>query len=64
MRSPPTTREYSDAGAKTCEGYPGSLGYEAVDAATWQSWGIDCELLDFRHPCHPFFRVLHYSEQI
>ncbi|KAI0254137.1 glycoside hydrolase [Lactifluus subvellereus] len=32
---------YSDAGTKTCEGYPGSLGYEAVDAATWQSWGID-----------------------
>jgi alpha-galactosidase len=32
---------YSDAGTKTCEGYPGSLGYEAVDAATWQSWDID-----------------------
>jgi hypothetical protein len=45
MRSPLTTREYSDAGTKTCEGYPGSLGYEAIDAATWQSWGIDCEPL-------------------
>ncbi|KAH9998466.1 glycoside hydrolase superfamily [Russula compacta] len=32
---------YSDAGTKTCEGYPGSLGYEAIDAATWQSWDID-----------------------
>jgi len=32
---------YSDAGTKTCEGYPGSLGYEAVDATTWESWGID-----------------------
>ncbi|KAI9509426.1 glycoside hydrolase [Russula earlei] len=34
-------REYSDAGTETCAGYPGSLGYEAVDAATWQSWDID-----------------------
>jgi len=32
---------YSDAGTLTCAGYPGSLDYEAVDAATWQSWGID-----------------------
>ena len=42
--------EYSDAGTHTCEGYPGSLGYEAVDAATWQSWDIDCELLDCYYP--------------
>ncbi|CAG7851681.1 Probable alpha-galactosidase B; AltName: Full=Melibiase B; Flags: Precursor [Serendipita indica DSM 11827] len=32
---------YSDAGTKTCSGYPGSLGYEAIDAATFSSWGID-----------------------
>ncbi|KAH9994042.1 glycoside hydrolase superfamily [Russula vinacea] len=32
---------YSDAGTKTCEGYPGSLGHEAIDAATWQAWDID-----------------------
>lgn len=34
---------YSDAGTNTCAGYPGSLGYEATDAATWSSWGIDCK---------------------
>ncbi|CCA74935.1 related to alpha-galactosidase precursor [Serendipita indica DSM 11827] len=32
---------YSDAGTKTCAGYPGSLGYESIDAATFSSWGID-----------------------
>ncbi|KAI0305670.1 glycoside hydrolase superfamily [Multifurca ochricompacta] len=32
---------YSDAGTETCAGYPGSLGFESVDAAMWQSWGID-----------------------
>ncbi|TFY81345.1 hypothetical protein EWM64_g2667, partial [Hericium alpestre] len=32
---------YSDAGTNTCAGYPGSLGYESTDAATWDSWGID-----------------------
>ena len=36
-----SNREYSDAGTKTCAGYPGSLGYEATDAATWGSWNID-----------------------
>ncbi|KAI5787307.1 glycoside hydrolase superfamily [Geopyxis carbonaria] len=32
---------YSDAGSLTCGGYPGSLGHEAVDAATWAEWGVD-----------------------
>ncbi|KAI9461320.1 glycoside hydrolase superfamily [Lactarius psammicola] len=32
---------YSDAGTETCAGYPGSLGYEVIDAATWASWDID-----------------------
>ena len=32
---------YSDAGAKTCEGRPGSNGYEAIDAAQYASWGVD-----------------------
>lgn len=35
----------SDAGTETCSGFPGSLGHEAVDAATFSSWGIDCEPL-------------------
>lgn len=32
----------SDAGLKTCAGYPGSLGYEEIDAETFAAWGIDC----------------------
>ena len=32
---------YSDAGSATCAGYPGSRGYEAVDAADFASWGVD-----------------------
>jgi alpha-galactosidase len=37
---PPITSG-SDAGTKTCAGYPGSLGNEAIDAATFAQWGID-----------------------
>ena len=29
---------YSDAGFKTCQGRPGSLGYETVDASTYAKW--------------------------
>jgi len=32
---------YSDAGRKTCAGYPGSHGFESQDALTYASWGID-----------------------
>jgi alpha-galactosidase len=32
---------YSDAGAKTCGGHPGSAGYEFQDARTWAAWGVD-----------------------
>jgi alpha-galactosidase len=32
---------YSDAGWKTCGGYPGSRGHEYQDALTYASWGID-----------------------
>lgn len=32
---------YSSAGFYTCQKYPASLGYEAVDAATFYEWGID-----------------------
>ncbi|KAJ7188320.1 glycoside hydrolase [Mycena filopes] len=32
---------YSDAGTATCAGFPGSLGFEAVDAATFSAWGVD-----------------------
>ncbi len=32
---------YGDAGTQTCAGYPGSLGYEELDAQTWADWGVD-----------------------
>ena len=32
---------YSDAGALTCLGYPGSRGHEEQDAAAFASWGVD-----------------------
>jgi alpha-galactosidase len=32
---------YSDAGAKTCAGRPGSRGHEYQDALTWARWGVD-----------------------
>jgi alpha-galactosidase len=32
---------YSDAGAYTCGGYAGSLGYEEIDAQTFADWGVD-----------------------
>ncbi|KAJ6258905.1 hypothetical protein Dda_5800 [Drechslerella dactyloides] len=37
---------YSDAGTFTCGGYPGSLGFEEIDAATFESWGVDYLKLD------------------
>jgi len=32
---------YSDAGYGTCQGRPGSLNYEEIDAKTYASWGVD-----------------------
>jgi len=32
---------YSDAGYGTCQGRPGSLGYEEIDARTYAEWGVD-----------------------
>lgn len=32
---------YSDGGTKTCQGRPGSRGYEFQDARTYASWGVD-----------------------
>ena len=37
---------YTAPHAQTCGGYTGSLGYEAVDAATFAAWGIDAWKLD------------------
>lgn len=37
---------YEDYGTKTCEGYPGSLGYLEIDAQTFADWGVDYVKLD------------------
>eukprot|EP01098_Paradermamoeba_levis_P006725 TRINITY_DN2793_c0_g1_i1.p1 TRINITY_DN2793_c0_g1~~TRINITY_DN2793_c0_g1_i1.p1 ORF type:complete len:433 (+),score=114.65 TRINITY_DN2793_c0_g1_i1:186-1301(+) len=37
---------YGDWGTNTCEGYPGTKGFEAVDAKTFAEWGVDFVKLD------------------
>lgn len=37
---------YQNAGNMTCGGYPGSYGYEELDAKTYESWGVDFLKLD------------------
>ncbi|KAH8671653.1 glycoside hydrolase superfamily [Xylariales sp. PMI_506] len=37
---------YTDAGNKSCGGFPGAYGYEEIDAATFVSWGFDYLKLD------------------
>jgi alpha-galactosidase len=32
---------YSDAGVATCQGRPGSLGFEGLDVQSYISWGVD-----------------------
>lgn len=38
---------YSSNGTLTCEEYPGSLGYEAIDADTFAEWGVSYFKYDF-----------------
>jgi alpha-galactosidase len=38
---------YTDAGTRTCQGRPGSLGYEYQDAATYAAWGVDFVKIDW-----------------
>lgn len=40
---------YSSNGTLTCEEYPASLGYEAVDADTFAQWGVEYFKYDFCH---------------
>ena len=45
---------YSDQGVKTCGGFPGSVGNEDVDAATFRNWGVRYLKLD---GCNPLRNV-------
>lgn len=38
---------YTSAGRQTCEGRPGSFGYEAKDMATYAAWGVDYVKVDW-----------------
>ena len=38
---------YTDAGRKTCEGRPGSYGFEELDAKTYARWGVDYVKIDW-----------------
>ena len=38
---------YTDAGVRNCCQEPGSLGYEAIDMATFASWGADSVSVDY-----------------
>ena len=38
---------YTDGGTRTCLGFPGSYGFEAEDAATYASWGVDYVIYDW-----------------
>lgn len=40
---------YSDAGYKTCAGYPASRGREFTDAMTFAEWGVDYLKYDWCH---------------
>jgi alpha-galactosidase len=40
---------YTDVGPMTCQGRPGSLGYEEVDAVTYAEWGVDYVKVDWCH---------------
>jgi len=37
---------YTDAGTKSCGGYPGAYGHEEIDATTFSSWGFEYLKLD------------------
>ncbi len=40
---------YTDAGTRTCQGLPGSLGYEFRDARRFAEWGVDYVKVDWCH---------------
>jgi alpha-galactosidase len=40
---------YTDAGAATCQGFPGSFGNEVRDAQRFAEWGIDYVKVDWCH---------------
>jgi len=54
---------YSSNGTKTCEGRPGTLYHERIDAETFASWGIEYFKFDFCHHI-PISSVAPFIEKI
>ncbi len=52
---------YSDAGTKTCQGRPGSRGYEFQDARQYAAWGVDYLKYDW---CNTSTQDAHSSYEI
>jgi len=49
-------------GNETCQGRPGSLGYEIKDAQTYASWGVDYLKMDTCHNTAGIPAVVEYSK--
>jgi alpha-galactosidase len=47
---------YTDRGFRTCQGLPGSLDFEALDAATFANWSIDFLKNDGCYGASPSFK--------
>jgi len=52
---------YTDAGPMTCQGRPGSLGSEEVDAQKYAEWGVDYVKVDWCH-ADSLDAPVHYSQ--
>ena len=52
---------YSDAGSQTCEGRPGSYGFEKVDALTYAKWEVDYLKYDNCHSPNVTAKLRYYA---
>lgn len=48
---------YSSPGPRSCAGYEGSYGHEAIDARTWAGWGVDYLKYDWCSALHVWPRT-------
>ena len=48
---------YSSPGPRSCAGFEGSYGHEAIDARTWAAWGVDYLKYDWCSALHVWPRT-------
>lgn len=53
---------YTSIGKYTCEGYPGSYGYERQDAQRFAEWGVDYVKIDWCTGKHIWWPFWNYKE--